>query len=65
MLDSDRIKSDKTCVSLDSFHKDTKIKFMEILSIVIKQNTDIHVDSEHHPQTPYRLIGMLSIIVKH
>ena len=32
VLDSDRIKSNKTCVSLDSsFHTDTKRKFMEIL----------------------------------
>ena len=37
VLDSDRIKSDKTCVSLDSFHKDTKNKFMEILNRQFKQ----------------------------
>ena len=38
VLDSDRIKSNKTCVSLDTvFHTDTKRKFMEILNKQFQQ----------------------------
>ena len=37
VLDADRIKSNKACINFDSFHKDTKTKFMDILNKQFKQ----------------------------
>ena len=37
VLDGDRIRSSKTCIKIDSFHQDTKLKFMEILNKQFKQ----------------------------